>query len=54
MTTKSVHLSLANTNRDISDQELISCLHDKFTMRHVHGGDSLYVNTLFKKSTFKC
>ena len=40
--------------RDISDQELISCLHDQFTIRHVHGGDSLYLYTLFKKSTFKC
>ena len=35
------------TIRDISDQELISCLHDQFTIRNVHGGDSLYLYTLF-------
>ena len=45
---------LAVTIRDISDQDPISCLHDQFTIKHVHGGDSLYLYTLFKKSTFKC
>ena len=42
------------SHRDNSDQELISCLHDQFTIRHVHVGDSLYFYTLFKKPTFKC
>ena len=35
-----MYLMAGSDNRDISDQELISCLHDQFTIRHVHGGDS--------------